>query len=230
VQSIPFTAYDIFAYLASGFVVIAAADFAFDGNWVLGGDITLIEGFVWVAIAYIVGHVVSAISATLLQVLFVERRLGHRAAVLLPQEKRDEGKRTAERIFPGYFDPLPEEIRPRVLDRARDERIESVGEGLFLYCDAKMRQRPEVAPVLSNFLNVYAFARNACLACLVAAVLLAAGAIWPGTDRDAKLGLVAAAFIAAVGLLYRYLRFFRLYARDVFLFYATSQVGDRGGG
>ena len=226
-SSIPFTAYDIFAYLASGFFVIAAADFAFDGNWLLGEDITLIEGFVWVAIAYIVGHVVSAVSATLLQVLFVERALGHRAEVLLRESDASTTPKTRwrERAFPGYFDPLPSEIQTRVLAQAKEAGIGSRGEGLFLYCDAQMRQRPAVAPVLSNFLNVYAFARNACLACLVAAVLLVVGAIWPGTDTETKLGLSGAALLAAVGLLYRYLRFFRLYARDVFLFFATPRVG-----
>ena len=124
--------------------------------------------------------------------------------------------------LPGYFEPLPSEIKERVEVRARDASITPAGDGLFLYCDAEMRQKPEVAPILANFLNIYAFARNACLAALIAAVLLVVGALVDHPDWETKVWLAAAALAAAFFLFYRYVKFFRLYARDVFLFYSIG--------
>jgi hypothetical protein len=228
VQSVPFTAYDIFAYLSSGFVVIGAADFAFSGNWILNTELSVIEGIVWIVVAYVLGHVISAVSAPILEQRFAERMLGYREVVLFDQQEScssrgsTEGKRRVERLFPGYFKRLPKEIQTRVLARANEEaEITSVGTALFLYCDARMRQKPEAASVLATFLNIYGFARNACLASVIGAVLLVVGAIKYDTNAETKAWLAVAAIGAAVGLLYRYLKFFRLYAREVFLFYAT---------
>jgi hypothetical protein len=217
VPSIPFTAYDIFAYLSSGFVVVGAADFAFRGEWILGAEPSVIEGLVWIVVAYVLGHVISAISAPILERWFAERMLGNREEVLFGERPERFGP-----IFRGYFSPLPDQIQSIVLARAKnDAQITSVGEALFLYCDAKVRQKPEASPVLANFLNIYSFARNACFALLVGAILLAVGAFTDDTNWETKTWLAAAAIPVAVGLLYRYLKFFRLYAREVFLFYAT---------
>jgi hypothetical protein len=227
VPSIPFTAYDIFAYLSSGFVVIGAADFAFPGTWILDAELSIIEGLVWIVVAYVLGHVISAVSAPILEQWFAEGILGYREEVLFdPQEgcasSGSEKGRRLERFFPGYFRRLPKEIQTRVLARAKeDAEITSVGTALFLYCDARVRQKPEAAPVLATFLNIYGFARNACLASVIGAVLLVIGAIRYETNAETKAWLAVAAIAAAVGLLYRYLKFFRLYAREVFLFYAT---------
>lgn len=220
--SIPFTAYDIFAYVTSGFVVIAAGDFAFAGDWILERELTIVQVFVWIGVAYIVGHVVSGVSAPAFQELLVERKLGKREQALWGGEAwREQTKSALKVLFPGYFEPLPGDIKARVESNARQESIDPDGDGLFLYCDAQMRQKPEVAPVLGNFLNIYAFARNACLAALVAAVLLVSGAIFDRTNWETKAWLAAAAVVVAIFLFYRYVKFFRLYARDVFLFYST---------
>jgi hypothetical protein len=221
VPSIPFTAYDVFTYLSSGFVVIGAADFAFPGNWILDAELSVVQGFVTIVVAYVLGHVIAAVSAPILERGFAERMLGDREEVLFCRAEPSKRERFGA-FFPGYFKPLPNEIRTLVLDRARREaQIASVGNALFLFCDAKVRQKPEASPVLANFLNVYGFARNACFASVIAAVLLVVGAITDHTNWETKAWLAGAAIAVAPWLLYRFLKFFRLYAREVFLFYAT---------
>ena len=213
---IPFTAYDIFAYVVSGFLVIGAADFVFPGKWVLEAKLSVIQGLIAVVIAYVVGHVVSAISSLLLEREFVERVLGAREAVLFAKVPP-----RFPHLFRGYSTPIPRQFRWLVLRRARDAGFRRVDRALFHHCDASMRLRDDTAPILATFLNVYGFARNACVASAIAAPLLVFGAIFD-TDRFwTKVLLGIAAELAAVGLLYRYLKFFHLYARDVFLFYAT---------
>lgn len=157
--NIPLSAYDIFAYLTAGFVLIGAADFAFPGKWILDAELSVIQGFVWIVLAYVLGHVISAVAAPLIEDIFVERRLGYREDVLLGAEHKRFGP-----LFKGYFKPLPERIQQLVLARAEKEaRIGRDRKALFLYGDAKVRQKPEASPTLATFLNVYGFARNACL-------------------------------------------------------------------
>jgi hypothetical protein len=221
--SIPFTAYDFFAYLSAGFVVIGAADFAFSTDWILNTDLSFIEGLVWVVLAYVLGHVISALSAPILEQRFAEGMLGPREDVLFGLV---EGERNGLRhkLFPGYFHALPRRIQELVLKRARAEtNLVKPGRALFMYCDAHTRQRPETAPILTVFLNISGFARNTSLAAALGAVLLGIGALTDATDRGTKALLALAAVIAAIGLLYRYLKFFRLYAREAFLFYAVEE-------
>ena len=66
-SAIPFNAYDVFAYLSSGFFVIASADLALPGNWVVNAKLSAIQGVVWIVVAYITGHVMAQISANLLE-------------------------------------------------------------------------------------------------------------------------------------------------------------------
>ena len=81
-SAIPFTAYDIFAYLSSGFFVIASADLALPGNWLVNAQLSVIQGVVWIAVAYITGHVMAQISSTLLEKGLVKRILGSVTAVV----------------------------------------------------------------------------------------------------------------------------------------------------
>jgi hypothetical protein len=221
VPKIPFTAYDIFAYVVSGLLVISAADFVFSGNWVIKAKLSVIQGLIAVVIAYVLGHVVSAVSAVLLEREFVERVLGPREEVLFAKAAP-----RFPHLFRGYSTPLPRQFRRLVLERARPAGFKRVDHALFLHCDAAMRAREETAPILATFLNVYGFARNACVASLIVAPLLVFGGIFGADQRGTKVLLGVAALLAAVGLLYRYLKFFHLYARDVFLFYGT--VGPAG--
>jgi hypothetical protein len=227
--TIPFTAYDFFAYLSAGFVVIGAGAFAYRGTAVADAEIGFVEGVVLIVVAYVLGHVISALSAPLLERRFAEDRLGERQELLLASQEQPRAKgwdeTLAQRLFRAYFSPLPQEIRTLVLERAKGEaKITTVGRALFLYCDAKERQNPQAAPVLAIYLNIYGFARNACFASAVGFLLLLLGVWRYETDRDVKALLAFGTIVAAVGLLYRYLKFFRLYAREVFLFYASEKA------
>ncbi len=77
---------------------------------------------------------------------------------------------------------------------------------------------------LSTFLNLYGFCRNVSLASLVAAVALAAGSL-AGTAYTGTLiapgWWALGAFVIALGLFYRYLKFYRLYACEVLAAYGV---------
>ena len=215
-SAIPFNAYDVFAYLSSGFFVIASADLALPGNWVVNAKLSAIQGVVWIVVAYITGHVMAQISANLLEKGLVKH-------ILHPPEDslfaKPGGKLRG--LFPGYFESMPREIRLLVLRRAKAEAgIRRVGRALFV-CDAKARKESAAATHLTIFLGMYGFARNVCVAALVSTGVFIVGIIGYDADLQTTVFLACATFVVAGFLLYRYLKFLRVYALEVFTAYAA---------
>jgi len=62
VDKIPFSVYDFFGYLASGFVILAAADYAFDGGWLLKDNLGAVFIVLWAIAASIIGHIVANVA------------------------------------------------------------------------------------------------------------------------------------------------------------------------
>lgn len=209
---IPFSVYDFFGYLASGFVLIAAADRSLGRGWLLGRSLDLVSGILLVAIAYVLGHVVASLSSFLLEWKVTRERLGPPEATLFGGET---GTWRA-RLLPGYYRPLPETTRERVLEKAREKAgIGEPNRALFLHCHSLVKREQMVLERLNSFLNLYGFCRNVSAASVLAVpVLLAGGAWW--------WALVAA--VVAVAMFQRYLKFFRHYTAEVFVSYA--EVND----
>jgi len=217
VSAIPFNAYDVFAYLSSGFFVIASADLALPGNWVVNAKLSAIQGVVWIVVAYITGHVMAQISANLLEKGLVKHVLHAPEDSLFA---KPGGKLRG--LFPGYFESMPREIRLLVLRRAKAEAgIRRVGRALFVYCDAKARKESAAATHLTIFLGMYGFARNVCVAALVSTGVFIVGIIGYDADLQTTVFLACATFVVAGFLLYRYLKFLRVYALEVFTAYAA---------
>lgn len=214
-MKIPFSAYDFFGYLASGFLVLAAVDFAFDGGWVLVDELPISRWVLWVVVAYVTGHVVAHISSALLEQGLVRKVLRSPEETLFAEQRRGGWAR----LFPGFYRPFPKETQRRVLDRAKAAGIAMPGRGLFFHCHPKVIQVEVVQERLSAFLNLYGFCRNLCLAAVLAIPILAAGFALR-EPAPAKLWWSGVAAAAAVGLLYRYLKFFKHYTMEVFRAYA----------
>ena len=206
-----FSAYDFFAYLAAGFVVIAAVDYAFCYGWIVGQNLKFSDGILVVVVAYLLGHIVALFSSIIFERGFVYKVLKSPEVHLLSPVK----KRWWNRLFPRHFAPFPDETIVRVKRKAQENGIETVGRGLFLHCHTRAKTCQKTAERLSTILNQYGFCRNLSLALLVAAVALAIVKHWEFS---------AAALLAAIAMLYRYLKFFRHYTREVYLTY--SEMSD----
>ncbi len=221
---IPFSLYDFFGYLAAGFILLAATDYAFDAGWLLRDPLTLVSSTFWVVSAYILGHIVANLAGHLIEHGVVRHGLGAPDDILL-QDPRRQGWR---RLFPGYFTPLPPETRSRVLKRAR-QRADLAGPGraLFFHCHTIVRRDPVVRDQLASFLNLYGFCRNSCLALLFGAVVLLSAIVtdaWRSGDTGHHADWAAVSgFIAATGMFYRYLKFFRDYTSEVYRSYAELE-------
>jgi hypothetical protein len=217
-DKLPFTVYDFFGYLSAGFVLLVgiAAAFTDSESWqrTPGAGVALLL----IVIAYTAGHVVANMAGYLLEGVLVRR-------ILSPPNKLlfTVGTSRWSRLFPGYFRPLPREQRERVLALAATRGITEPGEGLFYHCFNAAKEDPTSLGRLETFLNLYGFARNMSLATLIVAACLLAGTLTGNAKTGALIApgwWVAAAFAASIGLLYRYLKFFRHYSVEVFVSYA----------
>jgi hypothetical protein len=221
VDKLPFSVYDFFGYLSAGFLVMVAVTTAFVGEAPLRYSPNLIVGILLIMLAYICGQVVANISGFLLEGVVVAKLIKRPTPHLFGAS--NAGWR--RKLFPGYCRALPTSTQERIRARARSLGLEDeAGWALFMHCHARVTAEPVTEERLDTFLNLYGFCRNNCLALLAGAGLLLAGTL----HRTAQTGVVspgwwaAAAGACSIGLFYRYLKFFRHYAVEVFASYAEG--------
>lgn len=220
-MTIPFSVYDFFGYLASGFMLLCVTDYAFDGNWILRESLPPVQLAVYVVLGYILGHVVANVSSYLLEHRFLRGILVSPEETLFDEKPREGGWAS---IFPVFYKPFPAETRNRVLEKARRAGIDRAGRGLFFHCLPVVMTHEHVLGRLNTFLNLYGFCRNTSMAAMFSVPLLIAGQIahfqWP------KFWWTVGALCLAVGMFYRYLKFFRHYTEEVFRVYAELPRRD----
>ena len=222
------TVYDFFAFLAAGFVVIVATDYAFERHWLLQKDPTIVVGVFWIVAAYIVGHIIGNLSGHILDRWIVRKRLGAPEETLF----RDRGPQGVRKLFPGYHDRLPERTQARILAKAEQlAEIKKPGRDLFFHSFERIKHDEATRSRLNNFLNQYGFCRNMSLALLLSALILLVGLATAdmrneGTGEYAGLASIAAA-VTGIGMFYRYLKYFREYTLEVFRSYAEKD--EKGG-
>jgi hypothetical protein len=217
---IPFSSYDFFGYLANGFLIVCATEYAFLGTSLAERDWKVGHAVFYAVLSYIIGHIVAHISSCLLEHCIVRKKLGSPEKTLFePQQKTWQSF-----FFPNFYHPFPPETQARVLEVARKNGYADPGRGLFLHAHTVAKQDKATLDRLASFLNLYGFCRNISTGLIISAVILAIGALidvrhWTPID-EYKLAWAGAALVGAVGMFYRYLKFFRLYTMEVFNSYA----------
>lgn len=217
-KNIPFSAYDFFAYLSSGLVLLATIDVVYGAEWLLQEKQSLALGFVGVFVAYVAGHAIAQLSSVILENWILGRGLGRPHTLLM--SCRSSWWRY---VFPNYFKALPAKTQERVRANLLKRNFEGEGEALFLHVFSAVKSRAGVGERLQTFLNLYGFARNVCLALVLSGVMLLAG---PIDDRSLPANGYGIAMLAiAIVTFYRYLKFFRQYSYEIFVSY--SEVTDK---
>lgn len=218
-NQLPFSVYDFFGYLAAGVVVLAGLTAAFVGDEPFQEPPSLLVGILLIITAYVTGHIVANLAGDLLERRLVRNHLGAPTDMLLGS--RSAG-RVASAILPGYSTPLPDAMQDQIRTLAGNRS----GEALFFHCHAVMKSDSAVQSRLQTFLNLYGFCRNMTLALLIAAICLAGGLLIRTAETGPDVGpgwWLGAAGLAAFGMLYRYLKFYRQYAVELFTSYAERK-------
>lgn len=212
---IPFSVYDFFGYIASGVLILAAVEYIVGKQWVFRNEKGVLFGLFWIILAYIIGQVLANPSAWLLERILVAKWLKRPNINLF----ENPPKIWLAKIFPGYYSPLPIQIRKKVIEKAKAEGITETGEALFIHAFTKVKADKDAMARLNTFLNLYGFCRNISFTCLIVALMILIGS-WNEDTLD-KLLWVFVAIIGSVGMFYRYLKFFRQYSYELFITYAA---------
>lgn len=214
---IPFSVYDFFGYLACGFLLCAAYDFTFGGQVLLVEKVPIAQALFWTIAAYIIGHINANMSSWVLEKNFVGRFLGKPEKILLNEVPNMKWRK---RLFPGYYTRINEEIYNRI--RSKAERLGVVGgpETLFHHARNYAKQDSTTWMRLEVFLERYGFCRNTSFALFLSAIILLASKILYGNEIS-KLLIIS--LLAAIGMLYRYLKFYRHYSVETFTAYPDIQ-------
>lgn len=221
-DKIPFTPYDFFAYLSAGSLVVAAVDLLIGERWILEKDVSITAVVFMLLAAYITGHLLAHFSSVVFEQGLATRGLRPPSQILLSAG----GRSWKSLLFPGYYRPLPAEIRAKVLRRASDEGISDNREVVFLHAYALTTGRKEIQERLDHFRNLYGFSRNVAFAFFVDAVVIVVG--YELARSGAGYGWALASLILGIGMLYRYLKFYRQYCVELFVRYATYSDKQQG--
>jgi hypothetical protein len=218
-QKIPFTSYDFWAYLSAGFLLLFAVDQAAGTKLLMRDTWTIVQGVIAVSMAYVVGQLVASVSSFVFEKMLVGKVLGYPRMNLFGKPK---AWRWLRALMPDYFAPLPEQTQKAVLERGQKVGADGAGEALFWPAHAYGRSTPAVAARMDNFLNLYGFCRNIALVGLIDAALLYWSYLRPDGPAEHLLW-ARVAFVIGIGMTFRYLKFFRHFALEVFTSFAFSK-------
>lgn len=216
-NQLPFNPYDVFAYLASGSVVVAGADYLFGSQWLLQEEHSVVFNLVLIFGIYLMGHIVATCSAALFESIIVGRLLGRPSTILM-----GGGKLKASRLFPLYYRPLPLETRKRIDRRLEENSFSGEGEALFLHIYAIVTHSEATKLRLEEFRNLYGFARNVSFAFLLLSAMIVIGSF--DVQRAVPLSWTFIALFAAAAMFYRYLKFLRQFSYEAFVTYSEQPV------
>jgi hypothetical protein len=222
-EKIPFSVYDFFAYLASGAVLVATADYVWSLGLLSRPDTGAVLAVALLIITYVVGQTVAQFSSFFFEQIVVERILKRPSSLLMG------GKPTSKAfkwLFPNYHRPLTASTQDNVRKQAAARHCNTEGEGLFQHTYPLVTADERVQARLDDFRNQYGFARNMAFALLVAAGTIV-GAHRFG-QQPVRLRWAVVALVAGVTMFYRYLKFFRQFSCELFLRYAALPMPDRG--
>lgn len=229
----PFTDYDFYGYLASGFVLLFAADYAFTGgSFMLRDEWSFVEIVLAVAVAYFVGQIVAAPSSVLLEHWLARRVLRPPVALMIASAPPRRIERFLARYVVGrYYEPLPEAIRQAVLDKAAKATnsavadIEHDAEAVFGSAFSVARRSEDASRRMDDLRNQYGLNRNMAFTALVAWLLFLGKAVANGAS-DAYI-VSALSILMAIGLFARFLKFYSSFGAEILRTFAFS---DSGGG
>lgn len=211
---IPFSVYDFFGYLACGFLLCATYDFTFGGQVLLVEKLPTTYAIFWTVMAYIIGHINANLSLWILEKNFVGRFLGKPEKILLNESLNFKWRKI---IFPGYYSRINEEICNRISSKAEKLGVEGGPETLFHHVRNYVKHDSTTWMRIEVFLERYGFCRNTSFALFLSALILVISKIFNNNCEHSKYALFA--FIGSLGMLYRYLKFYRQYSFEIFTAY-----------
>lgn len=219
---IPFSVYDFFGYLACGFLLCVTYDVTFGGQVLLVEKLPTSFAVFWTVTAYIIGNINANLSSWILERNLVGKFLGKPEKILLSEVP---GMKWRKRLFPGYYTGINKEICSRISSKAAKLGVEGGPETLFYHVRNYVKQDSTTWMRLEVFLERYGFCRNISFALFLSALVFVVSKILNDNCEHGKYALFA--ILASVGMLYRYLKFYRQYSFEMFTAYPDIQSKEK---
>lgn len=216
---IPFKDFDFWAYLSAGFLFLFALDYILQTGLFAREQWTVVQVVVAGSAAFVVGNLASSISTILFERLLVGRFLGAPRDVLFGVVAAPKLVRV---LMPGYFEPLSPNTRDKAVEKGKALGVTTVGEELFWPAYDTAKNNSVAMGRMQTFMHQYVFFRNVALVALIDAAMLVGSYLWLAGPK-ANLWWAGGALFVAIGLLFRYLKYFRHYAVEVFTSFAYSK-------
>jgi hypothetical protein len=220
-NKLPFDPYDFFGYLSSGLLILVGMDMILGFPSILGRDWKVVDSAVLIIAVYVTGQIIATPARAMLEDGIVGKVL-QRPNINLFREKKP---RIRSLLFPGFYQPLPNETRMKILRKAQGEGAKGTGEDLFLHVrySQAVVQDQKLGEKLNSFINKYGFSRNLSFSALLVGIgcLIKINLFPDGNTNLAKYAI--AAFVTAILLFYRYLKFFKQYSYEMFNFYGGTK-------
>jgi len=212
---LPFSVYDFFGYVFSGFIIVASVDFATGASILLRPDMPVHYGLLLTGLAYLVGHVVAIPSSIILEKFLIGRVFGRPSAHMLEEKK----KGLLPFLFPVFYTPFPSKTREAILNKAKSQGHDTPGEDLFYLAFSKVKDLEKPAIRINNFLNLYGFSRNVSFAFFISFWIFAIVGYPCKTFCFPAVGALA----MSCGMFLRYLKFYYLYSKEIYLTYLNLE-------
>lgn len=212
-KEIPFSPYDFFGYIASGLTLVILSQLTLGFPNVLSSDLKPFDIAITLLAVYIAGQIVAGPAKAIFEDTIVHKVLGSPTKNLLGHNH----PRLLKLIFPGFYTPLPAVIRARIAAKlAALELSSSDPEGIFLTIrySPEVRSDASLIAKINLFRDQYGFNRNVSFSLFFAAVCFAIAGHMRGDPVLIHYSL--AAFITAILLFYRFLKFYRQYSFELF--------------
>jgi hypothetical protein len=210
---IPFSLYDFFGYLASGFLAVVAVDKVFEMGLVVGRELRGADIGLLAAVAYIVGHLLCELAQITVGHKNIGRCFGPPWKVLLGRVPR----RWWHWVFGAYYSPLPQSVADEIVQKADAANVDIDQDEFFYHAFTLVKSADVTMGRLDTFLILYGFSRNVFfVGCLLACLFIGHGIAAHNLD-ELLLGVVIV--VVSLGMFRRYLRFYRQYALELLLTY-----------
>jgi hypothetical protein len=215
--NIPFSVYDFFGYLASGFIFLSSVIYVGTEKNIFCYDLNFVSSVFVILIVYIIGHLISVPAKSFYERLIVKKGLKLPSYILIPN---NPAPKVLSKLFYEYFEEFPDKIANKIKEKAiKEDKVwkDNDRRAFFHNAYGKVKIDNNAIARLDIFLSLYGFCRNTSFTLLISFFLIFIG----GWHRGFLLNFALCIFslLACLGLFYKYLKFFRHYSYELFLFY-----------